>query len=287
MEITVFHNTEAGEGEWPRERILALCQEANLKPTYLDAREADALERLANAIGLVAVVGGDGTVSKALPRLHGSAATLLIVPIGGANNIARSLGVYAEPATVLRRAGGTETADLHVGQLDCGGTRSQFVEFVGLGVLVSLVSAPGQSADRESKREAGRARLMDALSEARPLRARILIDGTVLDETILAFEAMNIAMIGPNLPLAPRAARSSGQMIACWLREEHRAVMHQWLQGPSQENSPMQAVAAERIEIDLVDHSLRIDDALSEYEGNIRMQLDRRPIKVMVPRGLP
>jgi diacylglycerol kinase (ATP) len=287
MDITVFHNGEAGEGEWPRERILALCRELKLAPVYLDARDDASLDRLTEAIGPVAVIGGDGTVSNALSRLDRKAATMLVVPTGGANNIARSLGVHADPATVLRSAAGAETIGLHVGKLTSGGRSTHFVESVGLGVLVSLVSGDGQDEDPGTKREAGRKRLMQALEDAQPLRARILLDGKPLDEPILAFEATNIAMIGPNLPLALRVPRPPRKMIACWLREDHREVMHDWLQSPDPEHSPLQAVATDRIDIDLEDHSLRVDDKLGKYRGSIRLRLRRRPIQVVIPKVLP
>lgn len=287
MDITVFHNAASGEGEWSRERILSLCRELKLEPAYLDAKDPASLPRLAEATGPVAVIGGDGTVSKALARLDRKTTRLLIVPIGGANNIARSLGVYAEPATVLRSAAGAESVGLHVGKLICGSKNRHFVESVGVGVLVSLVSAAGQNADRQSKRKAGRTRLIEALGEARPLRARIALDGVMLEEHIIAFEATNIAMIGPNLPLALRVPREPRKMIACWLREDHRAVMHEWLQSPDPEHSPLQAAAAERIGIDLEDHSLRVDDKLIKAKGSIRMRLRRRPMEVIIPKVLP
>lgn len=287
MEITVFHNAEAGKGGWPRERLLALCRDLKLEPAYLDAKDSAAVKKLRAVRGPVAVVGGDGTVSKAATELDRRKTTMLIVPTGGANNVARSLGVHADPATVLRSLGGGNCVALHVGKLTAADRVLPFVESVGAGILVSLVSAKGQGHDSEGKRRAGRARLIDALAEAQPLRARIRIDGEELDEPVLAFEATNIAMIGPNLPLALRAPRPPRHLVACWLREDHRAVMGEWLRSPDPEHSPMRAVAAERVEIDLEDHALRVDDRLCDVTGSIRLRLRRRPIDVLVPKVLP
>ena len=287
MEITIFHNARAGCRDWPRERVLALCRQLKLVPTYLDAKDPASLEALREATGPVAVIGGDGTVSKAVSRLDRKATRTLIVPTGGANNIARSLGVHADPATALRSFGSADSVSLHVGKLTTRKGPVAFVESVGLGILVSLVSAKGQHEDSETKREAGRQRLTDALAEAQPLRARIRIDGEPLDEPVLAFEATNIAMIGPNLPLALHAPRPPRHMVACWLSAGHRAVMEEWLQSPDPEHSPMQARAAERIEVEMEAHSLRVDDRLCDVKGDIRMRLRRRPVDVLVPKVLP
>ncbi len=286
MDITVFHNAEAGENDWPRERLLDLCRELKLAATYLDAKDSTSVEKLPVLTGPIAVVGGDGTVAKAAAGLDRKAARMLIVPTGGANNIARSLGVHADPATALRSIGGLESVGLHLGKLTTEDGVIPFVESVGLGVLVSLVSADGQHEDSETKRQTGRERLADALAEAEPLRARIRINGKPLDEPILAFEATNIALIGPNLPLALRVRRPPRHLIACWLREEHRAVTDQWLQAPDPEHSPMQAVAAESIEIEVAGHAVRVDDSLHDAEGEIRLRLRRRPLDVIVPKVL-
>ncbi len=286
MQITVLHNATSGEGRWPRERVLALCRELKLMPAYFDSNDPKSLKDLSGVSGPVAVFGGDGTVSKALARLDRKSTTMLIVPTGGANNIARSLGVFAEPATVLRSLGGADCVSLHVGKVTAGDDVAQFIESVGIGVMASLVSAGGQNDDSDTKRKAGRTRIIDALAEAQPLRAQIRIDGKDLDEPVLAFEATNIAMIGPNLPVALRTPRSPGRLVACWLREEHRHVMDDWLRQPHPEHSPMQSVEAERVEINLHGHSLRVDDKIRDVKGPIRLRLRRRPINVLVPKVL-
>jgi hypothetical protein len=76
-------------------------------------------------------------------------------------------------------------------------------------------------------------------------------------------------------------------MVACWLSAGHRAVMEEWLQSPDPEHSPMQARAAERIEVEMEAHSLRVDDKLCEVKGDIRLRLRRRPVDVLVPKVLP
>ncbi|MBR0648853.1 hypothetical protein GXW78_04215 [Roseomonas terrae] len=287
MDLTIFHNAEAGEQEWPRDRVLSLCRDLKLNATYLDAKDPASLRALATVTGPVAVVGGDGTISKAVSRLDRTAAKMLIVPTGGANNVARSLGVFTDPASAFRSFGGADCVSLHVGKLAAENLTRQFVEGVGLGALVSLVSAKGQHEDSQTKRKAGQQRVIEALAEAKALRSRIVIDGEMLDQPVLAFEASNIAMIGPNLPLALHVAKPPRHMVACWLLEEHRAAMHKWLQDPDPEHSPMKAIAARRIEIEIEGHSLRVDDKLCEASGTIRMRLRRRPLDVLVPKVLP
>lgn len=48
----------------------------------------------------------------------------------------------------------------------------------------------------------------------------------------------------------------------------------------------MQSVEAERVEINLHGHSLRVDDKIRDVKGPIRLRLRRRPINVLVPKVL-
>ena len=59
MDLTIFHNAEAGEQEWSRDRLLSLCRKLKLDPDHLDAKHPASVRRLAAVSGPVAVAGGE------------------------------------------------------------------------------------------------------------------------------------------------------------------------------------------------------------------------------------
>ena len=54
-------------------------------------------EALAQAEGLVVVAGGDGTVGKVIAQMPDRGVPVAILPLGSANNIARSFNVAGAP----------------------------------------------------------------------------------------------------------------------------------------------------------------------------------------------
>lgn len=287
MRITIFHNATAGEEEWPAERVMALCEELALEPVYLPAKDPEAREALRQASGIVVAIGGDGTIARAARTIDRQKASLLILPTGGGNNIARSLGVYGHAAKILRGLSAFGTQPLYLGKLTSRSGVRAFVEAVGLGAIAALASRSGDHLDRQEKRETGRAHVIAALSEALPMRSAIRLDGAALEGPILAFEAMNIALIGPNLPLVLRAERSPDQIIAAWLPPERCDAMLAWLEDPHPGRCPMQTAAVRRIEVEPADHPVRIDDKLMEPLEPFRLRLRKQPIAVHIPKALP
>lgn len=90
--------------------------------------------------GVIAIAGGDGTVSTALPALHEHDQTLAVLPMGTANDLARSLGIpqdLVEAAKVIA-TGRSEPIDLAT----VNGEYFVNVAHIGLGVDVTHELTP-------------------------------------------------------------------------------------------------------------------------------------------------
>jgi len=76
--------------------------------------EAEAFARAARAAALIVVAGGDGTLNRAAPRLLAARRPFAVLPLGTANDLARSLGVPSDPlaAAELVFSGRLRTIDL-------------------------------------------------------------------------------------------------------------------------------------------------------------------------------
>ncbi len=220
----VIVNPTAGGGRaakllpWLRER-LQLRPDARLQVT---ARPGDAEAWAAGVAGehdRVVAVGGDGTVQEILNGLltGGSGSTLGIVPVGSGNDLARSLGLPADPGAAWTVAvGRTESAPDALLAHRGDGAERWFASAGGVGFDAEVASA--MVARRAWQR--GRAGyLASAVVELwrytnRPVR--ITIDGSEpIERRILLLAISNGAYYGGGMHISPGAQADDGLMDLC------------------------------------------------------------------------
>src|SRR5215510_9263533 len=106
--VTLIHNPKAGDDNQPTAgQLQALINEAGYKVCYQSVQEDDWEEALHRSADIIAVAGGDGTVTKVAKRLIGENMPIAVLPMGTANNISRSLGIAGQPVTRLIPSWGT------------------------------------------------------------------------------------------------------------------------------------------------------------------------------------
>jgi diacylglycerol kinase (ATP) len=93
MRAILLHNPAAGFGDHSRDTILSALRLAGLSTFYCSVKNDDFAAALHRTVELVVVAGGDGTVAKVIAQLPDRAIPVVILPLGTANNIARSLGI--------------------------------------------------------------------------------------------------------------------------------------------------------------------------------------------------
>ncbi|PYI96041.1 MAG: hypothetical protein DME98_13705 [Verrucomicrobia bacterium] len=71
---------------------------------YESTRKSDYKKALKKPTDLVLAAGGDGTVGKIGRELIGTGIPLSVLPLGTANNLARSLGFIGSPEEIIYRA---------------------------------------------------------------------------------------------------------------------------------------------------------------------------------------
>jgi diacylglycerol kinase family enzyme len=225
LRVTLVHNPGAGDEEHSAESLRATLAEAGHDVRYVSS--ADGWEAaLAEPADLVAVAGGDGTVCDAALALAGGDVPLTLLPLGSANNIARTLGLDGrDPAALARAWSSAPRRPLDLGELRAGdGAPARFVESAGGGVFADLLlrdRALEADPDGEEKRRHGRRLLREAVAEAQPRRWGLRLDGRDLSGDYLAVEAMNIREIGPNVALAPGADPGDGALDLVLVGPEH------------------------------------------------------------------
>jgi diacylglycerol kinase family enzyme len=230
MRVTVIHNPGAGDSGTPAgEEIKRMVCEAGHEPAYRSCKSEGWEACLDEPTELIAVAGGDGTVGLVARRLAGRDVPITVLPMGTANNIARSLGLAGTPVEQLV-AGWAQgrRAKVDIGAASGPWGRSAFVEGVGAGVFAwTLPQADASrtlaSLDRaEDKIVYALELLKERLRRCPAMRVEATLDGRDVSGTYVMFEAMNMRYVGPNLYLAPDGDPGDGRLDVVTVPEADR-----------------------------------------------------------------
>lgn len=226
-----MHNPKAGDAEHGRKQLMAALAKAGHQATYQSTRKSDYKKALRKPTDLVVAAGGDGTVVKVGRRLIESGIPLSVLPLGTANNLARSLGFVASPEEIIA---GLESGKKRA--FDVGVTRGPwgtryFFEAIGSGLFADYVR--GRRGKSKKTKNVSKERKMDRhisvlhrMLHSYPARSwKIEIDGKDVSGRYILWEAMNIRSIGPVLYLASRAATKDGRLDFVCARQTDRSLL--------------------------------------------------------------
>jgi diacylglycerol kinase family enzyme len=292
MRVTVVHNPGAGDEEPSRETLDAAISAAGHEARWQSVKEDDWQDVLSEPDDLVVVAGGDGTVRKVFRELAGTALPATLLPVGSANNIARSLGFDDDPVRLIGGWSSAARQPFDVGELSVEEDETSFVESVGGGLFADVLERAEESGDDpggDDKVEQGLRLLLDVLADAEPRPWRVEVDGLELADDLLAVEAMNIRETGPNIPLAPEADPQDGKLDVALTRPAHKGELQRYLEARL-EGGPVQPPAfdvrrGEQVVLQPPDGAtLRVDDKLAgSYDGR-GLAYVRHRLGVLVPR---
>lgn len=156
----------------------------------------------------VIVGGGDGTLNAALPAVLAAGLPLGVVPLGTANDFARSLGLPRDPAEACAVIAAGHRRRVDVGEVN--GTPFLNVASVGLGVAVTrrlTATAKGRWGVLGYPRA-----LADAMRSTRSFAVRIRCDGKDLTTRSIHVAVGNGCYYGGGTPIAADAAIDDGRL---------------------------------------------------------------------------
>lgn len=288
MRAIVFHNPSAGTQSHDREDIEAALKLAEVELTYVSTKKNGLKDALKKKADFFVAAGGDGTIGKILRKMPDRSIPLGIVPLGSANNIARSLGIAGTPHELAEcwRLGHTRPFDL--GLAKCGKGEELFLEAFGVGALAQLIKTREghPEADGAADLREGREALKKILENAEPLDIEILVDDRKLDAEVLAVEVMNTAYTGPGLPLAPEADPSDGLLDVVCFDAGRRDALIEWLDAPQKRPAPVTARQGTKVELAWRDALMRIDDEYKngkDKERTCTLRCDAEQAHILIP----
>lgn len=255
MKIALVHNPTAGDGQ-DVDDVVKLLTDAGHEVQHRSSK-ADWKKLLQDPGDLVVAAGGDGTVRKVALAAADRGLAFAALPIGTANNIAKTLGILGDARELVRSWDVGATVPIDIGEVQAPGASRRFVEGVGGGWISELIARAEEVEDefRLLGRETDRALhlLADLLREAEPASWRITADETDLSGDYLAVEIHNIRFVGPNVPLAPGADPSDGLLDVVLVTDADREgileYLDQRLNLASGEMPPLRTARARAIDV--------------------------------------
>ena len=293
MKAVLFHNPKSGKKGYGKDEVLGALKLADHSARYVSTKSEDLKKELAEAdADFVVVAGGDGTVAEVIANLGNRKLPIGILPMGTANNIARSLEIGGEPQVLVESWNLEKTRRLDVGRIDGTWGKSTFVESFGLGLVPEMIL----KASKKSKEKGalnlkqGRELLGQLAHDAKPLDLKIMIDGKALEGEWLGVEVMNIPFTGPGLHLAPKADFSDGMLEAVCFEKQKADELGEWFGAPAEKHPPALTRRGKLITLTWKNGPHRIDDESFKAEDTtkvVTIQCEEEPALILETRLKP
>ncbi|MDP1823385.1 MAG: diacylglycerol kinase family protein [Archangium sp.] len=266
--VTLVQNPAARAGPGAHRMLLQALEDTGHEVSTV-APDQGLGKNLAQRADVVIAAGGDGTVLGVVRRLVNTTVPLVILPMGTANNLARTVGMPHDLEVLLRLLEEPREAPLDVGVASGSWGERYFCESAGVGWFCQALQAKVTEKDKEPAHAVGL--LRKALGAYQPRRWTITIDGQDASGEYVSVDVMNAKSFGPNLQLAANAVPSDGQLDVLLLgaREVERLTTYLAALelGSDAQPPPFATRKAKHVHVVLEQERLRIDDAVRPRQG--------------------
>lgn len=278
MRVILMHNPKAGRGKHKKKELMAAFAEAGHQTRYQSTKKSGYERALRKPADVVIAAGGDGTVSKIAWRLIDAGVPISVLPLGTANNLARSLGFTKPVKEIIARLenGRKQAFDVGIARGPWG--KRYIFEGAGAGLLADYLQTADKKETISNKKLTKEQELTKHVSLIRrmlhdlPARQwKIEVDGKNISGRYLLWEAMNIRSVGPALYLAPWAATKDGEFDFVAVREGDRALLLEHLDcrlAGKQSKFPLPTHTFRKLKISSAASPIHLDDKIWPDEKN-------------------
>jgi diacylglycerol kinase (ATP) len=238
MKIALFHNPSAGERALDGNQLIRLFAEAGHEILYVPTQQNGWESVFRNPIDQAVIAGGDGTVSRLAPWLAARKIPFCILPLGTANNCAKTLGQTHPAEVIVTNLHSAAVRKVDLGMVTMPSGQQVFIESVGIGLLAQLMT---EMRAREKKKHSranltpaerlsGAVRYLRSLAKDYPeSTCELVLDNEILTGSFLLLEVANMGLIGPNLNLIPNVDPSDGVFEVVWVGVDQRTEFREYL----------------------------------------------------------
>jgi len=289
MNVCLLYSQGAGDGASLR-TLRRLIEDAGHTIARVAQTDTDLEAALECPIDLVVAAGGDGTVGRAARALAGRAVDLAVLPLGTANNVARSLGVPPSAGDAIAAWAGAPRRTIDLGVARGGWGERHFIEGAGIGLIPAGILALRDVLHEDDGNPAGRlgrARrgFRDVATDLAARLCTVTLDGGEVTGEFLAIEVLNVPAVGPNLVLSPDADPSDGLLTVVMAEQQHREVLVEYLKRSAEGEAGVLALPVRHVRtIDIAGGGqVHVDDDLPAggVEGRVSMRVAPAALRVV------
>lgn len=286
----ILHNPTAGSQEKSKKDLVALLEQHGLDCGYSSTKKIS-WKNFDEDPDFLVVAGGDGTVRKVAVNLlqkerFKKNIPILLLPLGTANNVAKSLGINGATLDNLEAvldSGRRKKYD--VGRVSGLKKGTIFLESIGFGIFPELMRKMKETPeDKDITPEQSIETALEVLHQiittipARPYT--ITLDDVTYSENFLLVEVMNTPSFGPNLHLSPDSDPGDGLfelvMIPEKQRDEFASYVSYKISGTEKSFEPAR-FRGQKISIFGGPGPLHVDDELSELKKTKKITIRTQP----------
>lgn len=294
-QVTLLHNPSAGGEDHNKKELKSLITGNGYECRYYSTKERR-WKDFDNGSDLLAIAGGDGTVRKAIKSLlkrkkeeHFS--PIAVIPLGTANNIARTLGIHGEPGEVIAAWPKNLIKKFDVGRIYNLPDAKFFLEGFGVGIFPYLVKEMFDKYENDSPEERIKKDLKflyQTLSSYKPAYCKMEVDGADHSGNFILVEIMNTKSIGPGLVLNPQADPGDGELEVILIPESHKEKFADYLKNKingMEVKYQYNTLKAKNITIKWEGKDLHVDDEMFSVDELSEIQIEVKPglLEFLVP----
>jgi diacylglycerol kinase (ATP) len=291
----LLHNPKAGGGDFSRKRLMAMIRSAGFDCSYSSTKKRGWEKIEARDGDFIVLAGGDGTIRKVAGKLLDKNLPIGVLPLGTANNIAKTLGLHPDDMSVkeiIEAWTDKQTKRFDVGRL-LGIKRTKFfLEGIGYGIFPKLMRKM-ERLQKKSKAEKDMKNALEVLHDliltTKARYCKVEIDGADHSGNFLLAEVMNTQSIGPNLNLAPFADPGDGELEVVLISERQRQDFADYVLNKinGKEAPPIfNILKAKNLKIFWEGRLLHVDDQIIELKKptQVTIKLQEGVLQFLVPR---
>jgi diacylglycerol kinase (ATP) len=218
--VVVVANPTAGDGKAGRliGKVNAILEQLGVDHEIRVSGSPEELEQLAHAAGeqggIVAVLGGDGSVNLAVNGLAGTSGTLAVLPAGTGDDFAKAIDVgKLEDAT--RLLADPKTVDVDLIGVTAGVEQRRFINVAGAGFDSEVSDVATGMRRRLGSRAHYAIATVKTLPRFVPARFHLDLDGSSIDVDAMLVVVGNSYAYGGGMKVLPQASIVDGALDIC------------------------------------------------------------------------